>query len=76
MAEEVYGASPQYSPISLFSDELHEKAVFDTTQVFGRILWINGVRLLAEFYYHGQSMQTETTGDGVVSLVGLFEADE
>jgi hypothetical protein len=44
--------------------------------VFGRILWINGVRLQAEFYYHGQSMRTETTGDGVVTLVGLFEPDE
>ncbi|KIG16401.1 hypothetical protein DB30_04445 [Enhygromyxa salina] len=76
MAGDAYGASPQYSPISLFSDELHEKAEWDMTQVFGAILWINGGRLSGEFYYHGQSMRTETTGDGVVSLVGLFEADE
>lgn len=75
-AEPTYGASPSYSPVSEFSTTLHELAEWDFTLVFGSVLWIKGERLLAEFFYWTQTMDTETTGGGAVSPVGVFEADE
>ncbi|PRQ00530.1 hypothetical protein ENSA7_60240 [Enhygromyxa salina] len=73
---QTYLSTPQYSPISSFSAALSEKAKFDMTQVFGSMIWIDGVRLQIEFFYHGQSMLSETTGGGVFTLVGKFEGDE
>ena len=70
-----YVSSPQYSPISLFSSSLQEQAEFDVSQVYGVIVW-RPRGLIAEFYYQAQSMTTATTGDGAISLVGMFEADE
>lgn len=70
-----YGSSPQYIPPSLYSSEVHELMEWEFSQVFGAIIWApNG--FFAEFYYWGQSMTTETTGDGVASLVGEFTPDE
>lgn len=76
-----YISSPQYSPISLFSDRVHETAEWDMSQVYGAISWFEQSGLLAEFFYQAQSQDPEptasgtVTGDGVFSPVGTFEAD-
>jgi hypothetical protein len=75
MASLNYGSSPQYDPVSLFSDRVHETAEWDIAQVFGAITWLDEEGLRAEFFYQAQSMTTETTGDGVIAPVGEFVAD-
>jgi hypothetical protein len=53
---------------------VHETNDHELTLVQGSIVWLDD-GLLAEFYYHGQTMQTETAGDGVNTLIAKFEAD-
>lgn len=79
MADLWYGAVPQYSPPSLFSDRVHETMQWQTSQVYGSIQWLEDLGLLAEFFYQAQSMQNGedevVMGDGVFSWVATFEAD-
>ena len=69
-----YGSSPRFSPISLFSAAVQATEEFEIMQVDGSIIWLDD-GLLAEFYYFALSMRTETTGDGVHTLIAKFEAD-
>lgn len=70
----VYGSSPTYSPVSLFSPAIHETNDHEMTLVYGDIIWTEQ-GLFVEFYYLGQTMRTETTGDGAYTLIAKFEAD-
>ena len=70
-----YSAAPTYSPVNDYWPTVHELAEWDQSLVHGAVVWIERERLAAEFYYWVRRMETETTGVGGKSLVGIFEAD-